>query len=48
MTCNADDDGAVSTTYGRVPRELVRRRPGLEMVFSEDDRHQASLGSKPT
>jgi hypothetical protein len=44
LTYNADDDGAVSTTYDRVAREMVRRRSGLEMAFSEEDRSKAIRG----
>ncbi|KQY02948.1 hypothetical protein ASD37_25730 [Mycobacterium sp. Root135] len=45
MTYNADDDG-VSAAYSVVGREMVRRRSGLEMAFSDEDRHQATGGVK--
>ena len=46
MTYDADDDDAVSTTYARVAREMVYRRSGEDMEFSEDDRRQATGGPK--
>jgi hypothetical protein len=45
MTYNSDDAAAVSTTYRRVAREMVRRRSGSEMSFSEEDRREARRGS---
>lgn len=54
LTYNADDDGAVSATYDRVAREMVRHRSAsrlgsaYSMAFSDEDRHEASGGSNKT
>ncbi len=41
MTYNADDDDAVKDTYRQSAREILYRRAGGEMGFSEEDRLQA-------
>jgi hypothetical protein len=46
MTYNSNDSAAVSTTYTRAAREMARRRSGLEMSFSDEDRRAASRDSK--
>jgi hypothetical protein len=46
MTYNSNDSAAVSTTYTRAAREMARRRSGLEMNFSDEDRRAASRDSK--
>jgi hypothetical protein len=46
MTYNSLDPDAVSSTYATAAREMARRRSGLEMDFSDEDRREASRGSK--
>jgi len=46
MTYNADDPQAVSAAYAMAGREMAKRRSGLEMGFSEEDRAEASRGTK--
>ncbi|MGD9621370.1 MAG: VWA domain-containing protein [Mycolicibacterium sp.] len=46
MTYNADDEDAVNATYRQTAREILYRRSGGEMSFSDDDR-QAAKGQRP-
>jgi hypothetical protein len=41
----ATDDAGVSAAYMVAGREMVKRRSGSEMAFSDEDRQQASGGS---
>lgn len=45
LTFDAADAEAVSATYAHVAREMVRRRSGADMAFSDEDRRQAMGGS---
>lgn len=46
MTYSADDEDAVRNTYRRSAREILYRRAGGEMGFSDEDR-RAAKGQRP-
>jgi hypothetical protein len=46
MTYNAKDSRAVSVAYTLTGREMAKRRSGLEMSFSDEDRSGASRGTR--